>query len=90
MYVYILKSLINRTHYVGLTENVDKRLEQHNRGKNYSTKNLRPWVLIHVEIIESRAKARELEKFFKSGYGREIISELVTLQVNIVSPVAQR
>lgn len=75
-YVYILKSLRNKSHYVGLTNNINRRLIQHNEGKNHSTKNKRPWTPIHVEVIKTRLEARKLEKFFKSGYGREIIIEI--------------
>jgi len=76
MYVYVLKSLKDGSHYVGLTADIDKRLEQHNKAKNYSTKSKRPWMLIHVEITENMTESRDVEKFFKSGYGREIISEI--------------
>lgn len=76
-FVYILKSLKDGTFYKGQTENIDKRLEEHNRGKCSATRNKLPWMLVHVEICSSRNEAREVEKFFKSGYGREIIKEIV-------------
>lgn len=76
MYVYILKSLKDGSHYIGFTRDIDKRLRQHNNGKNYSTKSKRPWKIIHVEITDNRVESRGLEKFFKSGFGREIINEI--------------
>ena len=83
-FVYIIKSLKDGRHYVGLTNNIDRRLIEHNKGKNQSTKNKRPWKLIHVEIIKNRKEARLLEKYFKSGYGRELIKEIEgALQFNI-------
>lgn len=89
-FVYIIKSLRDGSHYVGLTNNIDRRPIEHNSGKNQSTKARRPWILIHVEIVNKRSEARLLEKYFKSGYGREIIREIEgTLQINY-SPVAQR
>ncbi len=30
-----------------------------------------------VEICKNRTDARELEKYFKSGYGREILKEII-------------
>jgi len=76
MYVYILVSQNDGSHYVGLTADIDTRLKQHNAGRNYSTKRKRPWKLVHAEIVETRSQARILENFFKSGYGRETIKEI--------------
>ena len=75
-YVYILKSELTGEYYKGLTDNVDRRLIEHNLGKSQSTKNRRPLRLIHVELCKTRDEARKVEKYFKSGYGREIIKEL--------------
>jgi len=37
---------------------------------------LLPLKLVHVETADDGTQARNIEKFFKSGYGREIISEI--------------
>ena len=75
-YVYILKSLNSNFFYKGLTRNPDKRIPEHLKGRSPSTKNKLPLVLIHVEVCANRIEARRMEKFFKSGFGREIIHEL--------------
>ncbi|HCR81421.1 MAG TPA: endonuclease [Candidatus Pacebacteria bacterium] len=75
-FVYILKSTRKQTYYKGLTNNLSKRLKQHFSGQVVSTKSLLPLDLIHVELCSDRALARKTEKFFKSGFGREIIKEL--------------
>jgi putative endonuclease len=75
-YVDILKSLYNGTFYKGFTDNIDRRIDEHQNGKTSSNKQYRPFRLIHVEICKDRAEARKLEIFFKSGFGREIISEI--------------
>ncbi|HVZ67567.1 MAG TPA: GIY-YIG nuclease family protein [Patescibacteria group bacterium] len=75
-YVYILKSLKTKEFYKGLTGNLDRRLDEHFRGKEKFTKTMLPLTLVHVEICDTRDNARQLEKFFKSGFGREIIKEL--------------
>lgn len=41
-YVYILKSSLNQRYYVGHTDNLEKRLKQHNAGRTPSTKPYRP------------------------------------------------
>ena len=75
-YVYILQSLKTKEFYKGLTDNFDRRLNEHLKEKSNWAKNKLPLKLIHVEICTDRLEARKLEKFFKSGYGREIIEEL--------------
>ena len=72
---YILK-LSTGEFYKGFTGALDKRLKEHLNGKVGSTKNKLPFKLIHVELSNTRTEARGLEKFFKSGYGREIIKEI--------------
>lgn len=75
-YVYILQSFKTREFYKGLTNNAVRRLKQHFSREVNSTKKKLPLKLIHVEICKNRKEARRVEKFFKSGYGREVIKEL--------------
>ena len=82
-YVYVLKSLKNGTFYKGLTNNLEKRIKQHELGQCLSTRNIRPLVLIHVEICSNRIEARKIEKYIKSGIGREIIKEFLESNLKI-------
>lgn len=75
-YVYVLQSLKTGVFYKGLTDNIDRRLKEHESGKSPTTKRLLPVKLVYVEICDNRQAARELEKYFKSGFGREIIKEI--------------
>ena len=65
-YAYILRSLKDGTYYYGSTENVAKRLDQHNRGKVRYTKGHRPYELHYAEEFAARVEATRREKFFKS------------------------
>lgn len=76
MYVYVLKSIEKNRHYVGLTGDVDRRFLEHNNGWVKTTRFFKPFKLVHVEFAVDRNEARKLEKFFKSGYGREIVKEI--------------
>jgi putative endonuclease len=69
--VYILQSLKTGFYYTGITNDLNRRLLEHNSNLNDSTKNKGPWQLVYSEVVSSRAKARRKEKFLKSGYGRE-------------------
>jgi putative endonuclease len=75
-YVYILKSIKFQRYYIGLSDDVDRRFLEHNNGWVKKTKFYKPFRLAHVEITDNRQEARQLEKYFKSGYGKEIIKEI--------------
>lgn len=74
-YLYILKGK-NGRFYKGFTNNLEKRLHQHELGQNETTKNMKGFSLVYVQICKTRIEARKLEKFLKCGFGREIIKEL--------------
>jgi putative endonuclease len=76
-YVYVIKSETRNYLYVGLTDNVERRLNEHQTGKNKTTKPYRPFRLILVEQFETRIKAREREKYLKSGIGKEFLKGLI-------------
>jgi len=62
--------------YVGLTDNIERRLNQHNKGENKTTKPYLPFELILKEIFDSRIEARKKEKYLKSGIGKEFLRSL--------------
>jgi len=72
-FVYALQSKKDGWLYIGMTSDVKRRLEEHNRGYNRSTRARTPFELFYVEEVVSRTEAREREKFLKSGRGREFL-----------------
>jgi putative endonuclease len=76
-FVYALRSLRDTNLYIGISRNPDKRVQAHNKGVTVSTKNRRPFVLIFKERCESRREAREKEKYYKSGIGRETLNKII-------------
>ncbi len=76
-FVYILYSQKFSRYYVGNSENIETRLKQHNIGKTKSTKNFRPWVLVHQELFETRIEARKREIQIKSYKGGRAFCELL-------------
>jgi putative endonuclease len=72
-YVYCLRSLENGQFYTGLTNNLERRIIEHNSGKNRSTKAYIPYELLFFETVATRIEARNREKYLKSGVGREFI-----------------
>ncbi len=77
IFTYVLYSVEFDRSYTGMTKDVEKRLKQHNKKENKSTKAYVPWELIHVEHFNSRIEARAREKYLKSGIGREYIKSII-------------
>ena len=75
--VYVLSSNIKSYLYVGLTNNVERRVRAHQSGKERTTRPYRPFNLVHVEHFSSRQEARNREKYLKSGCGKEWIKTLL-------------
>ena len=71
-FVYILKSKIsNDKFYVGITDNIERRLEEHNsKPTNSYTVKYAPWDLVTYVVLRNRRKAEKLEIYFKSHSGR--------------------
>lgn len=79
-FVYVLKNAFNGNLYKGHTADLAKRLQEHNSGKNRSTKPFIPWKLVYYEEFTTRIDAVKREKYFKSGSGREFLKLLLTKQ----------
>ena len=69
-YTYILRSRKDKRQFVGLTKNIDTRLEQHNNGEVKSTKEFSPFTLLYYEACLNKDDAKIREKFFKTQKGR--------------------
>ncbi len=70
VYVYVIKSNKDKGYYIGITKDIDKRLNKHNKGQVNSTKSRRPFILVHTEEFSDykSARVREIEiKSFKGG-----------------------
>ncbi len=72
-FVYVLNSVNRNYIYVGLTNNLQRRTSEHNKGYNKTTKPYLPFDLLHSESFETRTEARVREKYLKSGVGKEWI-----------------
>jgi putative endonuclease len=74
-YAYALRSQKNGKYYFGHTENLKRRITEHNtknEKKRFACAN-GPWELIFSEEFNTRSEAMEYEKFLKSGKGREYV-----------------
>ncbi len=76
-FVYVLRSEWDGKHYIGSTEDVTRRLSEHNRGRTRSLKRRRPLELVYVEKFDSSEQARKREKQLKSFKGGEAFRRLL-------------
>lgn len=79
MYVYALYNRQCDRIYIGQTQNLDKRIIEHNQkvGNHYTAKYQGEWELIYSESIVTRSEAIKREKQLKSFRGREFIRGLI-------------
>jgi putative endonuclease len=79
--VYILKSVKTGKLYVGHTDNLSRRIEEHNtsRGGKYTRKN-GPWNLVYSEKHADRSSAAKRELYLKSTRGSKEKKELAGVQ----------
>ncbi|MEK7192479.1 MAG: GIY-YIG nuclease family protein [Patescibacteria group bacterium] len=73
-YVYILKCSDKET-YTGCTENIEERLERHNKGYVPATASRLPAELIFYSAFQSKYTAYNFEKYLKSGSGRAFLKK---------------
>ncbi len=76
-YVYILRSLRDGKYYIGYTSNLERRLKEHNSGRQRSTRNRAPFELVYYEEYESKSEAMKRERQLKSYKGGEAFRRLI-------------
>jgi len=72
-YTYLLKSKKDGRLYTGFTNDLRKRLLQHNEGKSLYTKGRGPFYIIYYEACLLEKKARSRELYLKSGMGKRYL-----------------
>ena len=69
-YLYLIRSVVTRSFYIGQTSDLKRRFAEHNSGGNTSTKSDCPWELIYYEAYLDKRLAlvreKQLKRFAKS------------------------
>ena len=69
-YVYLIESTSTpKVRYTGYTDDLKRRLCDHNEGKNVSTAQYRPWRLKTYLAFSTKRQALAFERYLKSGSG---------------------
>jgi putative endonuclease len=76
--VYILYSTSFSKTYVGFTNDILRRMNEHNftESKGFTLR-FRPWTLIYTEVFDFKLDAMKREKYLKTGVGREEVKGIV-------------
>jgi putative endonuclease len=77
IYAYVIRSTVDGRLYKGVSGDIEQRLLEHNAGKTKSTRPYKPWTLVYFEKFDTFEEARNREKFFKSGSGREFLKNIL-------------
>ncbi len=77
-FAYVIKNE-NGDLYKGHTEDIERRVEEHNSGATKTTRKSDSWKLAYCEEFKTREEAIKREKYFKSAAGRRFLkSKLVS------------
>lgn len=74
-YVYLLQSQKDQGWYIGFTNDLRRRLQEHNRGDTESIRSRRPFALIYYEAYLNQKDAIGRERFLKSGSGHRFLKK---------------
>jgi len=72
-YIYVLQSKFDGLLYTGYTNDLKRRLSEHNNGMVKSTKERVPFEMIYSEACKNQKDAIAREKYLKSGMGKRYL-----------------
>jgi len=83
-FVYILQSESTSQHYIGHTDDLERRISQHNdadyHGSKYTKRNKGPWTCVYTEEFATRSEAMKREKEIKAKKSKKSIEYLLSRQ----------
>ena len=73
---YVIESSSERK-YIGQTDDLEKRLAEHNSGKSVWTKRFSDWRVVYKKEFDSRKEARKWENYLKSQKGGNGLKKII-------------
>ena len=68
-YVYILQSINNpENFYIGYTDDLKRRLSEHNNGQSIHTNKYKPWKIKNYIAFNDEQKAKDFETYLKTHF----------------------
>ena len=78
VYLYALYSKKFDKIYIGISNDPQRRLKEHNSRKSKYTSAYVPWEIVFLQEVNDYKEARKLEKYYKSYRGRKKIREYIS------------
>ena len=78
VFLYIIYSNSKDRYYVGHSDNLLRRIPEHNSGQCKSTKYGTPWELVYSKLFNSRSEAMKEEYKIKRMKSKKYIEKLIT------------
>ncbi|MBN3035644.1 MAG: GIY-YIG nuclease family protein [Bacteroidales bacterium] len=79
--VYVIRSEKTGILYTGITQDIGRRLIEHNSGKAKFTSGHKPWKLVYIEEgFSELVAARKREKYLKNGVGRRFLRKRLGME----------
>lgn len=72
-YTYVLESMKDKNYYIGYTNNLRRRLEEHKKGRCFATKFRIPFRLVYFEGCIDEKDAKRREHYLKTTQGRRFL-----------------
>ena len=82
-YVYVLRSIKDQMFYIGSTNDLQRRVAEHQAGKNISTARRLPMELLYFEGHRCKEDTIRREKYFKTTKGKVTLRQM--LRSSIIS-----
>lgn len=76
-YVYVLQSLKSDFIYIGYTDDIKRRFNEHNLKLNISTKHYAPFKIIHYEAYRNKKDAKRREGYLKCNRGKTTLKTML-------------
>ncbi|OIP58167.1 MAG: hypothetical protein CO136_02485 [Candidatus Levybacteria bacterium CG_4_9_14_3_um_filter_36_7] len=76
-FLYILRSIKNGMFYIGSTNNLERRIAEHNSNRSRYTKNKGPFELSYKEEYNTNSEAKKREYYLKSLKSKKVIEKLI-------------
>ncbi len=83
-HVYVIQSETG-LRYIGQTEDLPKRLQQHNSGKARYTRRCKSWKVVYQEAYPTRREALFREAELKTTKGRNFLRKTLSLPASAVN-----
>ncbi|MCM8765273.1 MAG: GIY-YIG nuclease family protein [Candidatus Omnitrophica bacterium] len=82
-YLYILKSEQSGRYYIGETNDIERRLVQHQRGKTSFGKRNKEVKLVFKKEFKDRSEAKRLECFLKKQRSHLFLDKFISGEITI-------